>query len=220
MLWTEIIHRSSRTRPIWIGTKPLSNVFAPQPWKQTVNEYHSTISIKHELCVVLVGDLIPNHSTAIWGLIQGREGNIFMLVKSKSQPDTNRRRSGWKSLLLDTQHVKFSAGSKKSDTTENKHLADWLCHCLVCLNPTYFLPSLPHFCFRRKYRNILNQLIALKRFHNHFTLHQLQICKLTMGDEGLWETSSSGSLHCCILSCSWCRRARPAAMSLGTRSVS
>lgn len=31
---------------------------------------------------------------------------------------------------------------------------------------------------------------------------------------------TSGSLLCSILSCSWCRRAKPAAMSLGTRSVS
>lgn len=45
-------------------------------------------------------------------------------------------------------------------------------------------------------------------------------CRLTMGEEGLWVRTSSGSRQCSILSCSWCRSARPAAMSLGTRSVS
>lgn len=43
---------------------------------------------------------------------------------------------------------------------------------------------------------------------------------LTIGEEGLWETITLGSLLCSILSCSWCNRAKPAAMSLGTRSVS
>lgn len=41
-----------------------------------------------------------------------------------------------------------------------------------------------------------------------------------MGEEGLWSTMTSGSLLCSILSCSWCSRAKPAAISLGTRSVS
>lgn len=43
---------------------------------------------------------------------------------------------------------------------------------------------------------------------------------LTTGEEGLWGTTTSGSLLRSILSCSWCSRAKPAAMSLGTRSVS
>lgn len=41
-----------------------------------------------------------------------------------------------------------------------------------------------------------------------------------MGEDGLWETTESGSLLCSFLSCSCCSRAKPAAMSLGTKSVS
>lgn len=43
---------------------------------------------------------------------------------------------------------------------------------------------------------------------------------LTIGEEGLWSITISGSLLRSFLSCSWCSRAKPAAMSLGTKSVS
>lgn len=43
---------------------------------------------------------------------------------------------------------------------------------------------------------------------------------LTNGEEGLWSITISGSLLRSFLSCSWCSRAKPAAMSLATKSVS
>lgn len=67
---------------------------------------------------------------------------------------------------------------------------------------------------------ILLLQVEKKLFKRHVfpLLHERP--RLTMGEEGLWERTPSGSRLSSTLSCSWCSSAKPAAMSLGTRSVS